>query len=149
MTLALVLVGGALGAVCRFLVDRAVTARQRGSMPWGTLIVNVAGSLLLGLLAGASAGSAAGGVVPGWLGALVGTGFCGALTTYSTFSYETVRLAGVGPPAGTGRLDRGGRLDRAGRARRGGAMLAALNVGLTLGAGLGAVALGWSIAAAF
>lgn len=149
MTLVLVLVGGALGAVCRFLVDRAITARRRGPMPWGTLTVNVAGSLLLGLLAGATAGSAADGVVPDWVGALAGTGFCGALTTYSAFSYETVRLAGAGSPARAVRADRAGGADWAGQALRGGVILAALNVSLTLAVGLGAVALGWSVAAAF
>lgn len=116
MTLLLVLAGGALGAVCRFLVDRVASSRLGSALPWGTLIVNVAGSLVLGLLAGT------GSALPGWLGALAGTGFCGALTTYSTFSYETVRLAGEGT-SGRGR--------------------AVLNVAATLVTGLGAAALGW------
>jgi len=55
-------------------------------MPWGTLSVNVIGSLILGALTGAGAA-----VSPGVV-ALIGTGFCGALTTYSTFSFETWRL---------------------------------------------------------
>jgi CrcB protein len=116
VTLLLVLAGGALGAVCRFLVDRVASSRLGSALPWGTLIVNVAGSLVLGLLAGT------GSALPGWLGALAGTGFCGALTTYSTFSYETVRLAGEGT-SGRGR--------------------AVLNVAATLVTGLGAAALGW------
>ncbi|MEV0728587.1 CrcB family protein [Polymorphospora sp. NPDC050346] len=99
MTLLLVLAGGALGAVCRFLVGQAVTGR----LPWGTFGVNVVGSALLGLVAGA------GSALPGWIGPLVGTGFCGALTTYSAFAYETVdlasgrhsRLRAVGYVAGT------------------------------------------------
>jgi CrcB protein len=132
MTLLLVLAGGALGAVCRFLVDRFITIRRCGVMPWGTLAVNVAGSLLLGLLAGVGTGAAAGGSLPDWLGALAGTGFCGALTTYSTFSYETVQLA-------TG----GG--SEPGRPALGPALL---NVILTLGFGIGAATLGWSVAAA-
>ena len=56
--------------------------------PWGTLTVNVLGSLILGLLTGAVTG---GGASP-QVQLVVGTGFCGALTTYSTFSYETLRL---------------------------------------------------------
>lgn len=116
MTLLLVLAGGAIGAPCRFLVDLIARRTLGEALPWGTLIVNVAGSLVLGLLAGL------GGNLPGWVGTLAGTGFCGALTTYSTFSQETVRLAGEG---GAG-------------PRR-----ALLNVAATLVAGLGAAALGW------
>ncbi|MFI6758174.1 fluoride efflux transporter FluC [Micromonospora sp. NPDC050417] len=116
MTLLLVLAGGAVGAPCRFLVDRFASRLLGGTLPWGTLIVNVVGSLVLGLLAGL------GGSVPGWVGTLLGTGFCGALTTYSTFSYETVRLAAGGP---------------------GGRLRAVCNVAATLVAGLGAAALGW------
>ncbi|MEQ4300616.1 CrcB family protein [Plantactinospora sp. B6F1] len=114
---AVVLLGGALGAVCRFAVNWLV---ERGSRPapWATFTVNVAGSLVLGLVAGA------GGALPGWVGALLGTGFCGALTTYSTFGYETVHLLGAGP-GGRGR--------------------AILNVLGTLTVGLGAAALGWQL----
>lgn len=83
MTLLLVMLGGAVGAPARYLADRWLTARLPGALPWGTLAVNVAGSLLLGVLAAA--------VPAGWL-ALAGVGFCGALTTFSTFSFETVRL---------------------------------------------------------
>lgn len=89
MTLLLVLVGGALGAPARYLVDRWVTARTPGPFPWGTVLVNVAGSFLLGLLAAAA---------PGWLLTFGGVGFCGALTTFSTFTFETVRLVEQGRP---------------------------------------------------
>lgn len=88
MTVLLVLLGGAVGAPARYLTDRAVQRRADIVFPWGTLCVNVIGSLVLGVVAAAAyAGSA-----PEWVLTLVGTGFCGALTTFSTFGYETVRL---------------------------------------------------------
>jgi CrcB protein len=85
----LVVVGGMLGAPLRYLTDRAVQFLHDTVLPWGTFAVNVAGSLLLGLLTGAVAAGAA----HSHLQLLLGTGLCGALTTYSTFSYETLRLA--------------------------------------------------------
>lgn len=88
----LVVAGAVIGAPVRYLTDRAVRARHDSLFPWGTLVVNVVGCLLLGLLAGAvSAGVAGSGVR-----LLAGTGLCGALTTYSTFSYETLRLTESG-----------------------------------------------------
>jgi CrcB protein len=84
-----VVLGAAVGAPVRYLTDRFVQARHESDFPWGTFVVNVFGSLLLGLITT--------GVVRGAVSTtamtLLGTGFCGALTTYSTFSYETVRLA--------------------------------------------------------
>ncbi|MBQ1049500.1 CrcB family protein [Micromonospora sp. C51] len=88
MTVILVALGAALGAPLRYLIDRAVQGRHDSVLPWGTFVVNVVGSLLLGVLIG----GAAGGAVPGDLFTLLGVGLCGALTTYSTFGYETIRL---------------------------------------------------------
>ncbi|MFE9813720.1 fluoride efflux transporter CrcB [Streptomyces sp. NPDC005773] len=85
----LVIIGAAVGAPLRYLTDRAVQARHDTAFPWGTFTVNVSGCLVLGLLTGAVAAGAA----SSHLQLLLGTGLCGALTTYSTFSYETLRLA--------------------------------------------------------
>ncbi|MET9027372.1 fluoride efflux transporter CrcB [Nocardia sp. NPDC004168] len=87
MTVLLVLVGGAIGAPLRYLIDRVVQDRRDSLFPWGTFVVNLIGCLVLGALSGA------GSALSSPLFLLLGTGFCGALTTYSTFSYETVRLA--------------------------------------------------------
>lgn len=80
MTIVAVFLGAALGAPCRYLLDRFVQARHPSYFPWGTLTVNVVGCFLIGFVAGTS-----------WM-PLLGVGFCGGLTTYSTFSYETVKL---------------------------------------------------------
>ncbi|MEV2214121.1 fluoride efflux transporter CrcB [Streptomyces sp. NPDC050997] len=88
----LVVVGAMVGAPLRYLTDRAVQSRHDSVFPWGTLAVNVTGCLILGLLTGAAAAGAAGSP----LQLLLGTGLCGALTTYSTFSYETLRLTETG-----------------------------------------------------
>ncbi|MEU0840087.1 fluoride efflux transporter CrcB [Streptomyces sp. NPDC005962] len=85
----LVIVGAMAGAPLRYLTDRAVQARHDTVFPWGTFAVNVTGCLILSTLTGAVAYAAA----PHPLQPLLGTGLCGALTTYSTFSYETLRLA--------------------------------------------------------
>lgn len=83
----LVALGAMVGAPLRLAVDSfAVARRGRGSV-LGVLAVNVAGSALLGVLVGL------GDVAPAVL-ALVGTGFCGTLTTFSTFGWDVVRLVG-------------------------------------------------------
>lgn len=92
MTVLLVLLGGAIGAPTRYLTDVLVQSRHKSVLPWGTITINVAGSFILGLVAGLASASTA----PAWVLTLVGTGFCGALTTFSTFSFETVRLAEAG-----------------------------------------------------
>ena len=88
MNLFLVITGAAIGAPLRYLSDRAIQSRHDTIFPWGTFAVNVLGSLILGIITGAVT---SGGASPE-VQLAVGTGFCGALTTYSTFSYETLRL---------------------------------------------------------
>lgn len=85
MTAVLVVVGALLGAPLRLLADRVAVARRGHGTVLGTLTVNVAGSALLGAVLGAA-------TAPPWVTALVGTGFCGTLTTFSTFGYDVVRL---------------------------------------------------------
>jgi fluoride exporter len=100
---------GGLGAVARFLLDGAVTARADSAFPWGTLVVNVSGAFALGLLVGATDDTYR----------LLGTGLLGAYTTFSTWMLESHRLG------------------EDGRLR-----LGALNVALSLAAGVAAVWLG-------
>ncbi|WP_328500492.1 fluoride efflux transporter CrcB [Streptomyces sp. NBC_00457] len=85
----LVVVGGMVGVPLRYLTDRAVQKRHDTVFPWGTFTANVVGCFVLGLLAGVAVAGAA----SSHMQLLFGTGLCGALTTYSTFSYETLRLA--------------------------------------------------------
>ena len=82
------LAAGALGAPARYLVDGFLSDRAEGAFPWGTLVINASGSLLLGALTGLSLYHA----FPWTSKVILGTGFCGAYTTFSTFSFETVRL---------------------------------------------------------
>jgi fluoride exporter len=110
----LIAAGAAVGAPARYLVDRAVQTRHSSHFPFGTLLVNVLASFVLGVVAGSSLSVDA--------QAALGTGFCGALSTFSTFGFETYRLAGIGLRA-----------------------MAVANVVVSVGGGLGAVALGWLI----
>jgi CrcB protein len=117
----LVVAGGMVGAPLRYLTDRAVQARHDTVFPWGTFCANVAGCLVLGVVTGAVVAGAASSEIH----LLLGTGLCGALTTYSTFSYETLRLA-----------EQGARL------------MAAANVAASVLAGLGATFTGVAVAEA-
>jgi CrcB protein len=117
----LVIVGAAIGAPLRYPTDRAVQQRHDTVFLWGTFVVNVVGCLVLGVLTGAVTYGAASHSVQ----LLVGTGLCGGLTTYSTFSYEMLRLAESGAK-----------------------FFAAANVIASVVAGLGAVFVGLALAEA-
>jgi fluoride exporter len=88
MTWALVFLGGMAGTLLRHLTNTAI---RHPRFPWSTFAANVTGSLALGLLTGIT-------LTDDPLRLLIGTGLCGALTTYSTLSYETLRLAETGFP---------------------------------------------------
>jgi len=121
VTLALVLVGGAVGAPLRYVIDVAVQARHGSLFPWGTFAVNVIGSFVLGVVLG---GAAAGALPPAAV-TLLGTGVCGAFTTFSTFGFETVRLL-----------------------EKGAFTAGVLNALLSLAVGMAAALAGWGLAAA-
>jgi fluoride exporter len=118
MALAVALAAAA-GAVCRHLLDGWLMARTRSGFPWGTLAVNLSGSWALGLLAG----SVALGALPADAAVVLGTGFLGAYTTFSTWMVESLRL-----------IERGA----------GGAAL--VNLLGSWAAGTAAAALGWWLA---
>jgi CrcB protein len=87
-TVLLVAAGAALGAPLRYLTDRFVQLRHRSVIPWGTWTVNLVASFVLGLVTGA----ADAGRVDEQAVVFLGSGLCGALSTYSAYSYETLRL---------------------------------------------------------
>jgi CrcB protein len=88
----MVIAGAVVGAPLRYLVDRAVQGRFGAEFPWGTFAVNTAACTGLGLLTGAATVIA----VPAAWQVLIGPGLCATLSTYSTFSFETVRLTETG-----------------------------------------------------
>ena len=91
MSLAVVLLliaAGGLGAVCRFVVDGVVRSRSGAAFPLGTLVINISGSLVLGLVTGLTVAQ----LLPDAVRLVVGTGFLGGYTTFSTAGFETVRL---------------------------------------------------------
>jgi CrcB protein len=83
-----VAVVAALGAVCRYLLDQTIQHRHRSVFPWGTFVINISGALLLGLFTGLAEhhGLSSSGL------AVLGTGFCGGFTTFSTWMWETLAL---------------------------------------------------------
>lgn len=90
MILALaVAAAGAVGAVARFLVDAYVQDRTSGVLPYGTMTVNVVGSFVMGFVTGILLFHGLGATAA----VIVGTGLCGGLTTWSAFTWESVRLA--------------------------------------------------------
>ena len=88
-------IAGALGAGARFWLDGAIQRRAHATFPWGTLAINASGSFLLGIIDGAAIYHGFGSKPT----TILGTGFCGAFTTFSTWSYETVRLLEEGETA--------------------------------------------------
>jgi CrcB protein len=85
-------VAGAIGAPARYFVDGIAIERTGGGLPLGTFLINVSGSFVLGVLTGLALYHA----FPSTPRTILGTGFCGAYTTFSTFTYEVVRLADLG-----------------------------------------------------
>lgn len=86
--LAVVAGGGAVGAPTRYVVDQLVNRWTKERFPWGTFVINASGAFVLGLVTGLGLYHGLGKLPT----AIVGTGFCGAYTTFSTFSYETFQL---------------------------------------------------------
>jgi CrcB protein len=89
LLLVFVAVGGAAGAISRYLVDGWIASRAAGAFPWGTFVVNVSGSLVLGLLFALAIERD---VLPAGIRAPVMIGFIGAYTTFSTLMLESWRL---------------------------------------------------------
>ncbi len=112
-------VAAGLGAVLRYLIDQVVQHRRGGDFPYGSLVVNITGSMLLGL----STGLALHHGLPATPTLLIGTGFAGGYTTLSTWAWETLALAEVGD-----RLEAG------------------INIAGSLAAGLAAAAAGLGLA---
>lgn len=95
MPVALIGLGGFFGAIARYLVDGFVADRTGGGFPWGTLAVNLSGSLVLGILFALTAERA---ILPAEIRGPVLIGFIGAYTTFSTLMLESWRLIETGAP---------------------------------------------------
>jgi CrcB protein len=91
----LIAIGGAVGAGARYEVGRAMQPAGAGAFPWATFLINIVGSFILGLAYRYIDGTTA----SANMRALIGIGFCGGFTTFSTFSYDAVRLFQDGQPA--------------------------------------------------
>jgi CrcB protein len=115
-----VCLGAIIGAPARYLTDRAVQVRHDTVLPWGTVVVNLTGSFVLGVLTGLAASHTS----SSDLILLIGTGFCGTFTTYSAFAYESLRLVETGQ-------------------RR----QAFVNITVSITGGLGAAVIGYSLGA--
>lgn len=120
LTLAVAAAAG-LGAVLRYVVDQLVQRRTRGEFPYGTLIINVTGSLVLGLTTGLVAHHG----FSSPAAAVIGAGLAGGYTTLSTWTWETLALA-----------------------EQGDLLAAALNVAGSIAAGLAAAGIGLWLALA-
>ncbi|MGH3623973.1 MAG: fluoride efflux transporter CrcB [Sciscionella sp.] len=118
MTALMIAIGAAVGAPLRYLTDRATQRRHETIFPWGTLTVNLIASFGLALVTAAGLHH----LLPAFVVSLIGTGLCASLSTYSTFSYETFRLIEDGAH-----------------------FYATANVVISLVAGLGAAAFGWTM----
>ena len=95
MTVLLIALGGALGSLARFYLSEAVALIAGPAFPWGTLLVNVSGSFVIGVLAGG------GGAHGRWIESVLArqflmVGVCGGYTTFSAFSLQTVGLIETG-----------------------------------------------------
>ena len=119
-----VLLGGALGALCRVHGNSAVMAAMGGHFPLGILCINLAGSFVMGLLMGLLSRMGQGCPAAPWLNAFLGTGFLGGFTTFSSFALDTVKLW------------QGGHMN-----------FALLNIGLNAALCVALAGLGWIIAA--
>lgn len=120
----LVALGGAAGSVARYLLSKAIQDTAATAFPWGTMAVNVAGCLLIGLLYGLAAGD--GTRLGADLKLMLTVGFCGGFTTFSTFANESLTLA-----------------------KSGDALLSAAYIGSSVALGVLAVAAGAQLAKAF
>jgi CrcB protein len=91
LALAVAAVAG-VGAVCRYIADQVISHRHQSVFPWGTVTINVVGSLVLGLTTGLAAHHG----LSVTAATIIGSGFCAGFTTFSTWMWETVALAETG-----------------------------------------------------
>jgi CrcB protein len=92
-------IGAVLGANARFLLGGWVADRLGAGFPYGTLLINVSGSFVIGIVLTLATERA---ILPSWVQPAVAIGFLGSYTTFSTFSYETLSLVGAGSTLAAG-----------------------------------------------